>query len=97
MRRVAVIGVGITQFGRHDRSSAELFAEAGREAIQDAGIPPVAVQALYYGNVTGGEAEQQLHMGPLAASVLGLPSITTTRTPPPSLPSGRWRRPGVAA
>jgi len=36
MRRVAVIGVGVTQFGRHERTSAELFAEAAawRRAIQ---------------------------------------------------------------
>ncbi len=79
MRRVAVIGVGVTRFGRHERSSAELFAEAAREAIEDAEIRPEAIQALYYGNVTGGEAERQLHMGPLAASLLGLPGVPTTR------------------
>jgi acetyl-CoA acetyltransferase len=79
MRRVAVIGVGVTKFGKHDRSSAELFAEAAREAIADAEVEPRAVQALYFGNVTGGEGERQLHMGPLAASLLGLPTIPTTR------------------
>jgi acetyl-CoA C-acetyltransferase len=79
MRRVAVIGVGVTKFGKHDRTSAELFAEAAREAVLDAGIEPRSVQALYYGNVTGGESERQLHMGPLAASLLGLPTIPTTR------------------
>src|SRR5688572_5153546 len=67
MRRVAVIGVGVTKFGKHDRTSAELFAEAGREAIADADIAPSRIQALYYGNVTGGEAERQLHTSPLAA------------------------------
>ena len=79
MPRVAVIGVGVTKFGKHDRTSAELFAEAAREAILDAGIEPRAIQALYYGNVTGGESERQLHMGPLAATLLGLPTIPTTR------------------
>jgi acetyl-CoA C-acetyltransferase len=79
MPRVAVIGVGVTKFGKHERTSAELFAEAAREAVLDAGIEPRAVQALYYGNVTGGEGERQLHMGPLAASLLGLPTIPTTR------------------
>jgi acetyl-CoA C-acetyltransferase len=79
MRRVAVIGVGVTKFGKHDRTSAELFAEAAREAIVDAGIESRAIQALYYGNVTGGESERQLHMGPLAATLLGLPTIPTTR------------------
>jgi acetyl-CoA C-acetyltransferase len=79
MRRVAAIGVGVTKFGKHDRTSAELFAEAARDAIVDAGIEPRAIQSLYYGNVTGGESERQLHMGPLAASLLGLPTIPTTR------------------
>ena len=72
MRRVAVIGVGVTKFGKHDRTSAELFAEAAAEAITDAQIAPTAVQALYFGNVTGGETERQLHMAPLAATLLGL-------------------------
>src|SRR6266852_6375301 len=79
MRRVAVIGVGVTEFGKHDRISAELFAEAAAQAIRDADIAPSAIEALYYGNVTGGEGERQLHMGPLAATLLGLPTIPTTR------------------
>lgn len=79
MRRVAVIGVGITKFGKHDCTSTELFAAAAAEAIADAEIAPREVQALYYGNVTGGETERQLHMGPLAATTLGLPTIPTTR------------------
>jgi acetyl-CoA acetyltransferase len=79
MRRVAVIGVGVTKFGRHECTSGELFAQAAAEAIADAEIDPGAIQALYYGNVTGGEGERQLHTGPLAASLLGLPGIPTTR------------------
>ena len=79
MRRVAVIGVGVTKFGKHDRTSAELFAEAAGDAIRDADVAPSAIQALYYGNVTGGEGEKQLHMGPLAATLLGIPTIPTTR------------------
>src|SRR3989442_6347505 len=79
MRRVAVIGVGVTKFGLHDRTSAELFAEAAADALTDAGIPASAVQALYYGNVVGGETEHQLHTVPQAASVLGIPSVPTTR------------------
>ena len=79
MRRVAVIGVGITKFGKHDRSSGELFAEAAVDALADAQIPPSAVQALYYGNVVGGETEHQLHTGPQAASILGIPTVPTTR------------------
>src|SRR5437879_7194883 len=79
MRRVAVIGVGVTQFGRHERTSAELFAEAAVDALADAEMPAGRVQALYYGNVVGGETEKQLHTGPQAASVLGIPTVPTTR------------------
>jgi acetyl-CoA C-acetyltransferase/acetyl-CoA acyltransferase len=79
MRRVAVIGVGVTKFGRHDRTSAELFAAAAADALADADVPASAVQALYYGNVVGGETEKQLHTSPQAASVLGLPTVPTTR------------------
>jgi acetyl-CoA C-acetyltransferase len=79
MRRVAVIGVGTTKFGKHDRTSAELFASAGADALLDAELPASRIQALYYGNVVGGETEKQLHTSPQAASVLGLPAIPTTR------------------
>ena len=79
MRRVAVIGVGVTKFGKHERTSGELFAEAAVEALADAELTPRAVQALYYGNVVGGETEHQLHTGPQAASILGIPTIPTTR------------------
>ena len=46
MRRVAVIGVGSTKFGKHDRTSAELFAAAAADAIADADIAPDRIQAL---------------------------------------------------
>ncbi|HEV8472330.1 MAG TPA: thiolase domain-containing protein [Methylomirabilota bacterium] len=79
MRRVAVIGVGVTKFGKHDRTSAELFASAAADALIDAGIDAGRVQALYYGNVVGSETEKQLHTGPQAASILGIPTVPTTR------------------
>jgi len=79
MRRVAVIGVGVTKFGKHERTSGELFAEAAVDALADAELGPGAIQALYYGNVVGGETEHQLHTGPQAASILGIPTVPTTR------------------
>jgi acetyl-CoA C-acetyltransferase len=79
MRRVAVIGVGVTKFGKHDRTSGELFASAAADALIDAGIDAGRVQSLYYGNVVGSETEKQLHTGPQAASILGIPTVPTTR------------------
>jgi acetyl-CoA acetyltransferase len=79
MRRVAVIGVGVTKFGKHELTSAELFAQAAVDALADAQVEPRHVEALYYGNVVGGETEKQLHTGPQAASLLGIPTVPTTR------------------
>src|SRR5262249_6322816 len=64
MRRVAVVGVGITKFGKHERTCAELFAEAAVEALTDGGIRPREIQGVYVGNVVGEAAERQLHLGP---------------------------------
>src|SRR5437763_8437391 len=79
MRRVAVIGVGVTKSVRPGRTAAALFAGAAADALADAQLPASRVQALYYGNVVGGETEKQLHTGPQAASVLGIPTVPTTR------------------
>jgi acetyl-CoA C-acetyltransferase len=79
MRNVAVIGVGVTKFGRHARTCAELFAEAAVEALDDADIGPERIQGLYVGNVVGEAGERQLHMGPQVASALGIPAVAATR------------------
>ena len=79
MRNVAVIGVGVTKFGRHVRTCAELFAEAAVEALGDADIGPERIQGLYVGNVVGEAGERQLHMGPQLAAALGIPTVAATR------------------
>ncbi|MBI3456217.1 MAG: thiolase domain-containing protein [Candidatus Rokubacteria bacterium] len=79
MRHVAVIGVGVTKFGRHERTCAELFAEAAAEALADADIRPDRIQGIYVGNVVGEAGEAQLHMGPQMASALGIPAVAATR------------------
>ncbi len=79
MRRVAVIGVGVTRFGKHERTCAELFAEAAVNALADADVAPPQIQGLYFGNVVGEAGEHQLHMGPQAASALGIPAVPATR------------------
>jgi acetyl-CoA C-acetyltransferase/acetyl-CoA acyltransferase len=79
MRRVAVIGVGVTRFGKHERTSAELFAEAAIDALRDADLRPDRIQGLYFGNVVGEAGERQLHMGPQVATALGIPHVAATR------------------
>ncbi len=79
MRKVAVVGVGVTKFGKHERTCAELFTEAALEALADADLTPAEVQGIYLGNVVGEAGEHQLHMGPQAASALGIPAVAATR------------------
>ena len=79
MRRIAVIGVGVTKFGKHERTCAELFAEAGLDALTDAGMRPRQIQGVYVGNVVGEAGERQLHLGPQVTSALGIPEVAATR------------------
>ncbi|HSB07304.1 MAG TPA: hypothetical protein VLK23_19160 [Thermodesulfobacteriota bacterium] len=51
MRDVVIIGVGMTQFGKHpDRSLKDLGREACLNAMRDAGINPKQIEAGYCGN-----------------------------------------------
>lgn len=79
MREVVVIGVGMTSFGRSEKTNIEMFSEAATEALQDAGLKPRDIQALFLGNVLGGFAEGQIGMASFAASDIGLPNIPATR------------------
>jgi len=84
MRRVAVVGAGVTKFGKHERTCAELFAEAAVDALRDADIAPGRIQGIYVGNVVGEAGERQLHMGPQVASTLGIPGVAATWSAVPS-------------
>jgi acetyl-CoA C-acetyltransferase len=49
--RVAIIGMGCTQFGElWDRSEEDLLVEAVHEAFEDAGVEPKDIQAAWLGN-----------------------------------------------
>ncbi|AHG03469.1 3-ketoacyl-CoA thiolase [Halobacterium sp. DL1] len=78
MTNVRVAGVGLTHFGRHpERTSRDLFAEAGLAALDDAGVERGDVDGVYYGNFMGALAEHQGHQGPLAAEALGVDAPAT--------------------
>ncbi len=54
MREVAILGCGMTKFGRHDdRSLVDLMVEASVRAIDDAGINKRQVDALYAASMQG--------------------------------------------
>jgi len=78
MTKVRVAGAGITEFGSHpERTSRDLFAEAGVDAIEDAGVAREDVEDVYYGNFMGELSEHQGHQGPLAAEALGVQAPAT--------------------
>lgn len=55
VRSTCIIGWGHTQFGRNDQADLEeLIVEATRSAINDAGIDPVDIDAIYLGHFNGG-------------------------------------------
>ncbi len=75
-----IAGVGLTRFGAHpERTGRDLFAEAGLAALDDAGVTPDDIEALYYGNFMGEMAEHQGHEGPLMAEAIGAPAAAATR------------------
>ena len=55
MEPVAIVGVGMTGFGKHpQRSLVDLAAEAARDAIKDAGIRPAQIGAGFFANGLAG-------------------------------------------
>ena len=95
--RVRIAGVGMTVFGEHEnRTGRHLFAEAGREAITDAGFTPADVEEVFFGNFMGELAESQGHQGPLAAEMVGV-TAPATRIESACASSGVAVRHGVEA
>ena len=75
-----VVSGASTAYDSHPESSSrELFAEAGRAALDRAGLSPGDVDAVYVGNFMGGLIEDQGHMGPLLADVVGARAAETVR------------------
>ncbi|PSQ34782.1 acetyl-CoA acyltransferase [Halobacteriales archaeon SW_12_69_24] len=79
MSRAAVVGAGMTTFGVHERPLQELFGAAAFEALDDAGVAPADVEALYVGNAMSGQAENDTHLGPTVAAHVGLAGVPVQR------------------
>jgi acetyl-CoA C-acetyltransferase len=80
MRKVAIIGVGLTKFGElWDVSLRRMMLEAGARAIEDAGIDGKKIDAMYVGNMSAGQFIRQEHIASLIADHAGLTPIPCTR------------------
>ncbi len=80
MRKVAIIGVGMTKFGHHwDRDLVNLAVEAGSKSIRDANLHQKDIQALYIGTMSGGLFINQEHLGSMISDYSGFKNIPSTR------------------
>ncbi len=98
MKRVAVLGVGLTKFGEHWESSfSSMFVEAGAKALVEAGIEGKDVEAIFVGNMSGGRFIDQEHISSLIADYAGLTPIPSTRVEGACASGGLALRQGIAA
>ncbi len=72
MRRVAVIGCGITKFGRDPRSVVDILAEASLAALEDSNTSNQEIDLVYVGNMASGEFEGRSGIGNALVSELAL-------------------------
>lgn len=79
MTRASVVGAGMTTFGPHERTLAELFAEAAFEALDDAGATNDRIDAFYLGNTLGGMTENETHLAPKLATHVGINGVPAQR------------------
>ena len=81
MRDVAVIGIGVTQFGElWDHSFRQVGIQAGLEAVYDANLSGSEIDAMYIGNMSSGRFIDQHHIGALIADYSGLASHNVPST-----------------
>ncbi|WP_269208245.1 thiolase C-terminal domain-containing protein [Corynebacterium efficiens] len=80
MRGVSVAGIGETPMGRYpDRGLREMIREAGNQAIEDSGIDPHEIDAVFVGNFAGQTLTGQGHLGPMVTETLGLTTVPAMR------------------
>lgn len=80
MRKVAIIGAGMTKFGElWDMSYRGLVVEAGIKALNDSGVKGDDIDGGYIGTMASGRLIGQEHVGALIADYMGLNPIPITR------------------
>ncbi len=78
MREVAIIGVGMNQWGElWDKSLRDVYVESALEAIKDAGVD--TVDGMYVGAMAPGLFVGQEHLGSLLADYLGIKNLPCAR------------------
>jgi acetyl-CoA C-acetyltransferase len=71
--KIAVLGVGCTKFAElWDKSLNDLIAQAQLSALDDSGICPDQIDAIFVGNMLAQQFNGQAHLGAIAAQQLGI-------------------------
>ena len=80
MRKVAIVGVGMSQFGEEwGRGFRDLMIEAEKKAMGDSNLQGKEIDGLYVGTMAPGPLIGQEHSGALLADWMGLNPIASTR------------------
>jgi len=78
MRDVAIVGVGMTNFGElWETSLRDLFVQAATEALHSARADHL--DAVFIGNMSAGQFVGQEHIGPLLVDHLGMAGVAAGR------------------
>ncbi len=73
MKAISVVGIGKTRYGvLTERTFLDLSVEAAKRAMEDAGIGPEEIEALYLGNYGGSDFINQNHLAPYVGSAISL-------------------------
>lgn len=85
MRKVSVIGIGCTQFGKQNGVGiVDLAVQACGEALSDARVPRGCIDAFYLGNFVSETLAHQGSLAPIVAHRLGLGPIPCTKVEAPA-------------
>ncbi len=96
MRQVAILGVGQVPVREHWATSIrQLAVDAGRAAMEDAGIDKV--DGIYVGNMTSGNLNQQRQLGALVADFLGQWGVEAVKLEAACGSAGSAMRQGIIA
>ena len=80
MRKVAIVGVGMTKFGEEwTRGFRDMLIEAGSRAVEDGRLHGEEIDGMYVGTMAPGSLVGQEHIGALVADYMGLTPIPSTR------------------
>ncbi len=72
MRQVAIVGVGVTKFGKHEKGVLQLLAEATLSALKDSRTEQEKFDDVFIGNFASGEFEGKTGIANALTSDLAL-------------------------